>query len=366
MEGDPSNVEGSGIVPPDGCDNKINEGGTTTATQIEDTITSEGNNQNVLNGEDQNVQMEAPPSLRRSNRNRSQPVRFNDFVVGSNVKYGLEKYVSYANLSRVNMCFSTTLNKSCEPKSLSEADELTTKKLVCLFSSANSGHAQASVCNIVATVHPEAAGALRQECMAFVTRCTSLSDNKEKQVQVREVPQERREKPAKHATEDSGKSKRTSGKKNSKAKSSFYDDYIVSIPIYEQVSWTPTNLGRRFKGCPPRKCEVYGFLRSLSFFVRLVAFIWGQSLEAILGVLVIVIVDTIFALINMIVEIQRGGRVAEVDDKLAWVKGKQPLIDDAEGLEKTENLHSHDNNEMYDKAFKILEAYWLKEEIKLC
>ncbi|PWA41796.1 Armadillo-like helical [Artemisia annua] len=48
-------------------------------------------------------------------------------------------------------------------------DELTTKKLVCLFSSANSGHAQASVCNIVATVHPEAAGALRQECMALVS-----------------------------------------------------------------------------------------------------------------------------------------------------------------------------------------------------
>ncbi|PWA57488.1 Armadillo-like helical [Artemisia annua] len=59
-------------------------------------------------------------------------------------------------------------------------DELTTKKLVCLFSSANSGHAQASVCNIVAIVHPEAAGALRQECMAVVTRCTGLSDNKEK------------------------------------------------------------------------------------------------------------------------------------------------------------------------------------------
>ena len=86
---------------------------------------------------------------------------------------------------------------------------------MCLFSSANSGHAQASVCNIVATVHPEAAGALRQECMALVTRCTGLSDNKEKQVQVREVPQERRAKPAKHATKDSGKSKRTGGKKSS-------------------------------------------------------------------------------------------------------------------------------------------------------
>ncbi|PWA54819.1 Armadillo-like helical [Artemisia annua] len=110
-------------------------------------------------------------------------------------------------------------------------DELTTKKLVCLFSSANSGHAQAYVCNIVATVHPEAAGALRQECMALVTRCTGLSDNKEKQVQVREVPQERREKPAKHATKDSGKSKRTSGKKSSDAKSNFYEDYIVSVGI---------------------------------------------------------------------------------------------------------------------------------------
>ncbi|PWA76880.1 tryptophan--tRNA ligase [Artemisia annua] len=114
-------------------------------------------------------------------------------------------------------------------------DGLTTKKLVCLFSSANSGHAQASVCNIVATVHPEAASALRQECMALVTRCTGLTDNKEKQVQVREVPQERREKPAKYATKDSGKSKRTSGKKSSDAKSSFYEDYIVSVGIAWQL-----------------------------------------------------------------------------------------------------------------------------------
>lgn len=120
-EGDPSNVEGSGMVPLDDCVNTVSEGGATTTTKIEDTITSEGTNQNVFNGEDQNVQMEEPPSVRRSSRNRSQPVRFNDFVVGSNVKYGLEKYVSYSNLSKVNMCLSTTLNKSCEPKSLYEA-----------------------------------------------------------------------------------------------------------------------------------------------------------------------------------------------------------------------------------------------------
>ncbi|CAO2193120.1 unnamed protein product [Urochloa humidicola] len=38
------------------------------------------------------------------------------------------------------------------------------------------------------------------------------------------------------------------------------------------------------------------------------------------------------------------------------------MIDDAEGLEKIENLQSHDNNEIYEKAVKLLEAYWMEEE----
>ncbi|XP_038875705.1 importin subunit alpha-1-like [Benincasa hispida] len=38
------------------------------------------------------------------------------------------------------------------------------------------------------------------------------------------------------------------------------------------------------------------------------------------------------------------------------------MIDDAEGLEKIENLQSHDNHEIYEKAVKILETYWLEEE----
>ncbi|KAL6527590.1 hypothetical protein OROMI_029401 [Orobanche minor] len=38
------------------------------------------------------------------------------------------------------------------------------------------------------------------------------------------------------------------------------------------------------------------------------------------------------------------------------------MIDDAEGLEKIENLQNHDNNEIYEKAVKILEAYWLEED----
>jgi hypothetical protein len=38
------------------------------------------------------------------------------------------------------------------------------------------------------------------------------------------------------------------------------------------------------------------------------------------------------------------------------------MIDEAEGLEKIENLQSHDNNEIYEKAVKILEAYWMEED----
>lgn len=38
------------------------------------------------------------------------------------------------------------------------------------------------------------------------------------------------------------------------------------------------------------------------------------------------------------------------------------LVEEAEGLEKIENLQSHDNNEIYEKAVKILETFWLEEE----
>ena len=37
-------------------------------------------------------------------------------------------------------------------------------------------------------------------------------------------------------------------------------------------------------------------------------------------------------------------------------------INDVEGLEKIENLQSHDNNEIYEKAVKILGTYWLEDD----
>ncbi|KAI6692960.1 hypothetical protein NL676_020670 [Syzygium grande] len=41
------------------------------------------------------------------------------------------------------------------------------------------------------------------------------------------------------------------------------------------------------------------------------------------------------------------------------------MIDDAEGLEKIENLQSHDNNEIYEKSVKLLETYWAMDYLHL-
>ncbi|GKB71532.1 ribonuclease H-like domain-containing protein [Tanacetum coccineum] len=71
-----------------------------------------------FHGEGSSITRNEPQSeVRRSTRQKTLPVKFSDFVVSSNVRYGLKKYACYANLFSVNYCFSTTLNKSVEPNS---------------------------------------------------------------------------------------------------------------------------------------------------------------------------------------------------------------------------------------------------------
>ena len=58
-------------------------------------------------------------------------------------------------------------------------------------------------------------------------------------------------------------------------------------------------------------------------------------------------------------------KVGEAEKNLGATGGVNlyaQMIDEAEGLEKIENLQSHDNTEIYEKAVKILETYWLEEE----
>ncbi|GJZ04322.1 ribonuclease H-like domain-containing protein [Tanacetum coccineum] len=61
--------------------------------------------------------------LRRSTRSSVFPKNYNDFVVDSKVKYGIEKFVSYSKLSGDILCFVTHLNKNSEPRSFFEASQ---------------------------------------------------------------------------------------------------------------------------------------------------------------------------------------------------------------------------------------------------
>lgn len=64
-------------------------------------------------------------------------------------------------------------------------EELSGEKLKCLFAAATTGRAQSSVCNIVSIISPDAIDALVEECMTLVTNCAGLSDDGEKQAEVR-------------------------------------------------------------------------------------------------------------------------------------------------------------------------------------
>lgn len=61
--------------------------------------------------------------VRRSERSSIFPNKYNEFVVDSKVRYGLEKFVSYANLNSENFYFTTKLNKLSEPKFFLEASK---------------------------------------------------------------------------------------------------------------------------------------------------------------------------------------------------------------------------------------------------
>ncbi|XP_031101329.1 importin subunit alpha-like [Ipomoea triloba] len=55
-------------------------------------------------------------------------------------------------------------------------------------------------------------------------------------------------------------------------------------------------------------------------------------------------------------------KIGEAEKDADGVNKFGQLIEEADGLDKIENLQSHDNHDIYDKAVKILEAYWLDED----
>ncbi|KAK9284314.1 hypothetical protein L1049_023485 [Liquidambar formosana] len=59
------------------------------------------------------------------------------------------------------------------------------EKLKCLISVATTGHAQSSIFNIVSTTSPDDVTGIFEECMGLVTNCSGLSENVERQAEVR-------------------------------------------------------------------------------------------------------------------------------------------------------------------------------------
>ncbi|KAG7021035.1 Importin subunit alpha-4 [Cucurbita argyrosperma subsp. argyrosperma] len=58
-------------------------------------------------------------------------------------------------------------------------------------------------------------------------------------------------------------------------------------------------------------------------------------------------------------------KVGEADKDMGMNGGVNiyaQAIDECEGLDKIENLQTHDNNEIYEKAVKMLERYWAEED----
>ncbi|GKC52068.1 putative RNA-directed DNA polymerase [Tanacetum coccineum] len=106
------------------------------AATLDDNLNSEGNvNSNPStpphgiqtlrgnSGSKVNTNAQGTQNLRRSTRSSVFPKNYNDHVVNSKVKYGIEKFVGYSKLIFENLCFVTQLNKNCEPKSFFEASQ---------------------------------------------------------------------------------------------------------------------------------------------------------------------------------------------------------------------------------------------------
>ncbi|KAL9239051.1 hypothetical protein vseg_013406 [Gypsophila vaccaria] len=58
-------------------------------------------------------------------------------------------------------------------------------------------------------------------------------------------------------------------------------------------------------------------------------------------------------------------KVGEAEKSLGTTGGVNVFaqaIEEADGLEKIENLQSHDNNEIYEKSVKLLETYWVEDD----
>ncbi|GJW82057.1 ribonuclease H-like domain-containing protein [Tanacetum coccineum] len=122
-----SSESGNGVntadFPVNNSRNDVDSSDDIVATQNEEVVTLEENIFSKGNLNLNQINSQGVQPVRRSSRQSVFPKNYNDFVIDSKVKYGLEKYVGYSKLNSKNYCFVTQLNKNSEPKSYFEASK---------------------------------------------------------------------------------------------------------------------------------------------------------------------------------------------------------------------------------------------------
>ncbi|GJW80502.1 ribonuclease H-like domain-containing protein [Tanacetum coccineum] len=121
-----SSVSGSNIKTADFLVDSGNDADSSNdfvATQNEEVATLEENVFSEGNLDQNPSSSQGVQNVRRSSRQSVFLKNYNDFVVESKVKYGLEKYVGYSKLNSEIFCFVTQLNKTREPKTYFEASK---------------------------------------------------------------------------------------------------------------------------------------------------------------------------------------------------------------------------------------------------
>ncbi|GJX74182.1 ribonuclease H-like domain-containing protein [Tanacetum coccineum] len=101
------------VINPQGSNGSTKED-ERAATSENDSENYEGGNEDVPDTSLSPVQNIQNQPLRRSDRSSVFPDNYNEYVVDSRVKFGLERFVSYVTRNSENFCFTTELNKVAE------------------------------------------------------------------------------------------------------------------------------------------------------------------------------------------------------------------------------------------------------------
>ncbi|GFS29705.1 importin alpha isoform 4 [Actinidia rufa] len=120
----------------------------------------------------------------------------------------------------------------------------------------------------------------------------------------------------------------------------------------QQGAETPNTIFRRRqsrrKGCnrQPGAARAYNFFKNAEFDIKKEA-AWAMS-NATSG--------------RSHEQIQLARLTKKQDELNGAINVYAQTVDESEGLDKIENLQTHGNDEIYEKAVKILERYWAEED----